>query len=233
MLCEWINGERRQPRAKGETTTCSLCGAQVHAVVPSADVAAHWRHRAGDCDRWSEPEGPWHLGWKERFAPEFREVPMYGANNERHRADLLCSLPERVATVVELQHSPINETERDERERFYMQDGRRMFWLLHLHDSAKVNLATTFKLSMGCGPKPQEVAGKQFWVTDWCSTSSHFIEKWKRSSAYVFFDCGGTLFFLATKAKVPKLANLAKGEFAVCQASADTFMSAVLGSDAA
>jgi hypothetical protein len=34
----------------------------------------HWRRKAGDCDPWSEPEGPLHLGWKEQFDLTCREI---------------------------------------------------------------------------------------------------------------------------------------------------------------
>jgi hypothetical protein len=55
---------RSAPIAKGERTICRDCGGLLAAAMP-VENTPHWRHKAGDCDPWSEPEGPWHLGWKE------------------------------------------------------------------------------------------------------------------------------------------------------------------------
>ncbi len=145
MFYEWIDGEYRQPQRTGERTVCRCCTGELFAVVPH-DNRPHWRHKAGDCDPWSEPEGEWHLGWKERFPLLSREVPMVDTlTQERHRADVFHQLPGHQGTIVELQHSQISEKERNQREIFYSVRGR-MFWLVHLHDENNFN-GTSFRLS--------------------------------------------------------------------------------------
>ena len=154
MIYAWIDGGKRQPIAKGERTVCKDCGGLLTSVMPAQNVK-HWRHKAGDCDRWAEAEGPWHLGWKEQF-------------------DLSLDLGARMATV----------------------DG---------HD---------------------------FEIVHFASRSSQFIEKWKRSSAHVFFDCQGHIFYLANE-KVAARANgglpLKKGYFAYSRLSREDFIRAVHG----
>ncbi|WP_245267513.1 hypothetical protein [Methylosinus sp. LW3] len=124
----------------------------------------HWRHKAGDCDRWSEPEGPWNLGWKERFDLSCREIVLIDtATGERHRADILCGAGTPRATVLELQHSSITEEERAAREAFYRQE-RRMFWLIHSESSF---LAHDFGMSMDFSTRRVELGGKTFAVMHW------------------------------------------------------------------
>lgn len=227
MLYEWINGEKRQPRNREERTTCSCCKAPLIPVIPSENVK-HWRHPAGDCDPWSEPEGQWHLSWKENFAPEFREVPIIDVpGDERHRADLFCTAPGALPTVVELQHSPISEVERDKRESFYQRYGR-MFWLLHLHDEGAFH-GTTLKLSWDRS-KPVKSGAHTFYVMRWTSRSPQFIERWKRSQAHVFFDYEGNLFYLATAKAAGQLLNqLGRGQFALCPVTREQFVAAAVG----
>lgn len=148
MLYAWVDGVKRQPIMKGESTTCRDCGGLLTSVMPAQNVR-HWRHKAGDCDSWSEPEGPWHLGWKEKFPLECREIALYDAmTGMRHRADVLCGAGTPRATVLELQHSSISEQERMEREGFYTQN-HRMFWLVHLHNE-KSFTGINFRMSLGC-----------------------------------------------------------------------------------
>lgn len=145
MLYAWVGDQKRAPLAKGERTTCRDCGGLLTAVVP-VENTPHWRHKAGDCDPWSEPEGPWHLGWKELFDISCREIalrdPMSG---ELHRADVLVGSGTPRATVLELQHSSISEDERNTREAFYRR-GHRMFWLVHIHSESSF-LGTYFSMS--------------------------------------------------------------------------------------
>ncbi|WP_264557973.1 hypothetical protein [Flavobacterium sp. N1718] len=132
MLYAWIDGVKRQPIAKGEKTICKDCGGVLTAVIPMENVK-HWRHKAGDCDSWSEPEGEWHLKWKEYFDLNCREICLIDSvTGERHRADILCRTNTELATVLELQHSSISEEERLSREIFYQQN-HQMFWLVHIH----------------------------------------------------------------------------------------------------
>ncbi|NIJ35313.1 hypothetical protein [Sphingomonas oligoaromativorans] len=198
-----------------------------------AENVKHWRHKAGDCDRWGEPEGPWHLGWKEQFDIGCREIGLYdNAAGEWHRADVLVNASTPKATVLELQHSSISEQERMEREAFYRQN-HRMFWLVHLHDESSFT-GTSFALSLGLGNRIGVVNGHTFQIVHFASRSSQFIEKWKRSAAHVFFDFGGHIFFLAGEAVARQVNGglpLKKGDFAYCQLTRDQFIRAVHGAD--
>ncbi|MDR7135318.1 competence CoiA-like predicted nuclease [Lysobacter niastensis] len=226
MLFALADGVKRQPLCAGERAICPHCDSEVVAVLPSLSVW-HWRHKANDCDPWSEPEGEWHFGWKERFEPAWREVSLIDhATNEKHRADIFCE-QSGSPTVVELQHSPIVEEERLARERFYAR-GRRMFWLLHLHDERSLR-GTHFALSLNYG-LPVDHHGRTFYLMRWGGSSTRFIERWKQSKVHVFFDFRGQLFYLATAH--PKLSfpwPWAKGWFAVCPLSTEQFISAVSG----
>ena len=49
MLYAWIDGIKRAPLTKGESTVCRDCGGLLTSVMPVENVR-HWRHKAGDCD---------------------------------------------------------------------------------------------------------------------------------------------------------------------------------------
>lgn len=231
MLYAWVSGEKRAPLEKGERTTCRDCGGLLTAVMPVENVR-HWRHKAGDCDSWSEAEGPWHFGWKEQFDLSCREIcltdPLTG---ERHRADVLCNAGTPQATVLELQYSSMPEDERIAREAFY-QRGHRMFWLVQVHDGPSSFTGWSFAASMDWGSRVQNVDGREFAIMRWVGRSSQFIEKWKRATAYVFFECQGHLFFLAGDALARRMTGgvpLKKGEYALCRLTREEFIQAVRG----
>lgn len=229
MLYAWIDGKKRGPLAKGERTSCRDCGGLLSAVMP-VENTPHWRHKAGDCDSWSEPEGPWHLGWKERFDLSCREVSLRDdLTGELHRADILVGSGLGQATVLELQHSPISEDERNAREAFYRRD-HRMFWLVNLHDE-KSFLGTYFRMSLDFSSRVSKLNGKDFAVMRWVGPNKQFIEKWKRAKAHVFFNFGPYIFYLAGSSTGGLGAPLRRGEFALCQLSHDEFVRAVLGKD--
>jgi len=225
MLRAVINGEKRPPLAKGERAVCPNCGNQVIAVMPVENIN-HWRHKGKDCDPWSEPEGEWHLGWKERFNPEWTEVSMEDTQTgERHRADVFCPLGKQGGTVVELQHSPISLEEQLSREKFYS-EGRRFFWLLHIHSEKTFrgfhfHLSLNFETSTPC-------KGKDFSVMTWYG-STQFIERWKKSNSHVFLDYQGHLFYLATPKACTEITDtLKKGQFALHHLTTQQFLDAVI-----
>jgi hypothetical protein len=147
---------------------------------------------------------------------------------EAHRADVHCTPAGRAATTIELQHSPISEDERDEREAFYTRYGR-MFWLLHLHDEQQSMRGVRFRLSVDLRKEADVIGGRQFWKAHWAGPSQ-FIERWKRSKVHVFFDFAGHLFYLATnKACRDLLRTLKKGEFAFATLTQAEFVRAASG----
>ena len=230
MLYAWIDGEKRPPKGKGERTTCLTCGGIMTSVMPAENVP-HWRHRAGDCDPWSEPEGLWHLGWKEAFDLSCREISLIDpATSERHRADVLCGAGTTEATIVELQHSSISEEERNARDTFYKQ-AHRMFWLVHIHSEHSF-LGFNFGMSLDMSSRPLTHEGRKFGVMNWMGPNKQFIEKWKRSSAHVFFDFGGHIFYLAGEAATREMVGtLKRGEYALCRLKREDFIKAVHWND--
>jgi competence CoiA-like predicted nuclease len=226
MLYASINGESRQPLTTGERAVCPTCQKELLAVVPRENVA-HWRHRGKDCDPWSESEGPWHLEWKKLFPPQQREVTLrLHGSKDFHRADLFIRHVNGKAIIVELQHSPINEKERDERERFYGQFGR-LVWLIHLHDEHSF-LTSAFNLGWERGTINYK--NRTYVSCAWVSRSKQFIEKWKRSKADVFFSIDEHLFLLATPfCHSDLMLRFKKGEFAVIPFKKQQFIAWVCG----
>jgi hypothetical protein len=142
------------------------------------------------------------------------------ATQERHRADVFHN-----GTVVELQHSPISEKERDTRDAFYTARGR-MFWLVHLHDEKSLT-ASYFKISYDPS-SPMNFKGRVFLFMSWYGPNKQFIEKWKRSRAHVFFDYAGQIFYLATMASCAEIVQAsAKGQYALAPLSSLEFLHAV------
>ncbi|WP_081948608.1 MULTISPECIES: competence protein CoiA family protein [unclassified Methylobacterium] len=230
MQYAWIDGRRRPPLAKKEHATCPDCGGQLFAVLP-VENAPHWRHRSGDCDPWSEPEGSWHLAWKERFDLSCREIPLRDQlTQELHRADILVGRGTPGATVLELQHSSISEDERAAREAFYMRE-HRMFWLVHIHGETSF-LDHRFGISLDFKSRVANFDGKNFAIMHWLGPSKQFIEKWKRANAHVFFHVGSSIYYLASKDLMDRMGlALKKGEFALCHLTCDDFIRAVRGVD--
>lgn len=229
MLYAWIDGVKRSPIAKGERTTCRDCCGVLTSVIPVENVN-HWRHKAGDCDIWSEPEGPWHLAWKEAFPESCREVGLIDSmTGERHRADVLCGVGTSQATVLELQYSPISEDERIAREAFYQQ-AHRMFWLVHVHDGPSSFTGWSFAASIDWQSQPVDIDGRRFAIMQWYGRSKQFIEKWKRATAHVFFECQGHIFFLAGDTLSRRMTGgtpLKKGQYALCLLTREQFIQAI------
>jgi hypothetical protein len=104
-----VGGQKRLPFPKGRGS-CPGCGGLLIAKCGPIN-AHHWAHdRRADCDAWSEPLGPWHLGWQDLVRPDFVEVV-----RAPHRADVVGN----GGVVVELQHSPISAEDVAAREAFY------------------------------------------------------------------------------------------------------------------
>lgn len=230
MQYAWIDGRKRPPLAKKERTTCRDCGGLLSAVMP-VENAPHWRHRSGDCDPWTEPEGDWHLGWKEHFDLPCREVALRDpGTGELHRADVLFGQGTPNAIVLELQHSSISEEERDAREAFYRR-AHRMFWLVHIHGESSF-LDHAFGISLNFRSRPVDLDGRRYGIMKWMGRSTQFIEKWKRAKAHVFFHAGGSVYYLAGRETAARLApSFGRGEFALTHLTRDEFLKAVRSED--
>lgn len=151
---------------------CPGCG---RIVKPKCgDIYSwHWAHNRDDkfqkdCDTWHEPEGEWHLKWKERVPQHMREYvikrpladpPEDGPDYVLHRADILNSR----GTVIELQHSTLTPDDVRERESFYVN----MIWIFD---------AQTFRFT------------KHYKRYD------HHICRWARPRRYIL-QCDSPVFF--------------------------------------
>jgi len=97
---------------------CPSCGAELVARCGMVNEH-HWAHKTIDCDSWSEPVGPWHMGWQKEF--DLINCEKVIAN---HRIDVLVN-----GIGLEVQHSPLPEDKLIERERFYKLHVEKFAWL--------------------------------------------------------------------------------------------------------
>jgi len=226
MLEALIDGQKRPPKVRGERTSCPDCGSILIAVMPF-EIRPHWRHEGRDCDSWSEPEGQWHIEWKELFDRSCRETTLRDPlTDEHHRADILVCRDTPYATVLELQHSSISYDEISAREAFYKRE-HRMFWLVHIHNE-KSSLGYNFFNSLDLQSCLVKYKGNTFAIMQWMGRSTQFIEKWKRATAHVFFQAGAYIFYLASPIVAKNLGRtFGRGEYALCQISQNDFLDAV------
>ncbi|MYK68074.1 MAG: CoiA-like domain protein, partial [Gammaproteobacteria bacterium] len=109
-----VDGRKRAPW-KGARGVCPVCGAVMIAKC-GPRVIHHWAHKARrNCDPWWENETAWHREWKNHFPEECREVSHTAPDGEVHRADIKTP----TGIVIEVQHSPMSDDERETRESFY------------------------------------------------------------------------------------------------------------------
>ena len=110
------SNQRIEPTQSGEEAHCICCHGSVIAKCGSQRVW-HWAHNSRQaCDPWWENETEWHKSYKNLFPKEWHEV--------RHRDEVSGEI--HVADVrtekgyyIEVQHSPISDEEKTDRERFY------------------------------------------------------------------------------------------------------------------
>lgn len=128
MLFAIVDGERQRPEHSGQRGECPGCGGEVLGKCGEINIH-HWAHLSGeDCDPWSEPEGEWHLAWKNKFPKEWQEQYIKSTfGSEKHRADI--KIPG--GPVIELQSSPISNTEIEKREKFYNKFGDGIIWIVN------------------------------------------------------------------------------------------------------
>lgn len=109
----------------GEKAKCPCCNSIVIGRKGSFKIK-HWYHKTkNDCDNWYEPITEWHLKWQNLFPIQYREVTIIKSNGKSHRADIKL----KNDLVIEVQNSPINIVEIEDRERFYGEYN--MIWILN------------------------------------------------------------------------------------------------------
>lgn len=156
-----VDGQKRSafPKGIGECPACSekavaKCGTQ---------KLWHWAHATKkNCDPWWENETVWHREWKSHWAPDQQEVVQYSEiTGEKHIADV----KNLNGTVLEFQHSQMNETELRSRESFYGD----MVWVVNGGPFLK-NIAFGAKL-----PKPEESLSKDMCIYPPQRVSGEFV----------------------------------------------------------
>ena len=117
-----IVNNKRMEAFKGGKGICPLCGGGTIAKC-GPRIIHHWAHQnIKECDPWWENETLWHRNWKNNFPIESREVCHKADDGEIHRADIKTT----TGIIIEFQHSPITDKERESRETFY----KNLVWVI-------------------------------------------------------------------------------------------------------
>jgi competence protein CoiA len=180
---QFANAENMRLEAKpGMGGTCPDCGGNVIAKCGEYRLW-HWSHIGRrDCDSWSEPETPWHRGWKGLFPKDTQEIICRSETDESHRADVKTLM----GLIIEFQRSPIAPDEQRNREAFY---GDRLVWVLDgtrlAGDLRRFNQGTRSLVQMTSGVL------SVFLTHD---PAASFPRQWLECKAPVFFDFGGEDF---------------------------------------
>ena len=118
-----VDGVKREPEPKLKGV-CFCCGSEVQAKCGKRNVW-HWAHVSREqCDPWWENETEWHRLWKSYFSTANQEVVHFDqSTGEKHIADVKTDS----SLVIEIQNSPMSETEMRSRESFY----DNMVWIVN------------------------------------------------------------------------------------------------------
>lgn len=178
MRFAMVNGEKHFPE-KGLCGICPLCGADVVSKCGYVRIP-HWAHKSfHDCDSWSEGKTDWHIQWQDKFPKDWQEV-IIKKDDLVHRADICipgedaASLP----TVVEFQHSYLEQSKLNAREEFYPN----LIWVV---DASGRKRDRTKFLKNNSSMKRRDKEGRIF-STHWAEEV--FPSAWVNCKAHVFFD---------------------------------------------
>jgi hypothetical protein len=155
---------------------CPDCGSAL--IAKCGEVRDwHWAHlRARDCDRWSEPETPWHRAWKNQFPASWQEISHRSERGEVHRADVKTDR----GVVLEFQHSFLRRNEQESRETFYP----KMLWIV---DGQRRKLdRRQFFAALDAGTIIND--GPRIVLIRW--KEGALLRDWGASRAPVYFDFG-------------------------------------------
>ena len=113
---------------QGESYYCPLCGQQLILKLGTKKIH-HFAHKSlKDCDTWAEGMSNWHLEWQERLTKSFHSKDLaevvLEVDGKKHRADFMVN-----SLVIEFQHSPMSQTEYDERCEFYTTNNKKLIWV--------------------------------------------------------------------------------------------------------
>lgn len=113
---------------KNETYFCQYCEERL-IVKQGKHKRAHFAHRDNSDCRYDSNNGmsEWHIHMQEKFPVECREILFKDSDTkERHIADIFVK---EANTVIEFQHSRINDDEFISRTAFHLGEGRRIAWV--------------------------------------------------------------------------------------------------------
>ena len=120
---------------KNEGYFCQYCEESL-IVKQGKHKRAHFAHKNNtDCSYdFNNGMSEWHIHMQEKFPVECREILFKDPEtNERHIADVFVK---EANTVIEFQHSHINDDEFISRTAFHLGEGRRIAWVF---DESKTN----------------------------------------------------------------------------------------------
>ncbi len=121
---------------------CPICGEQLRTRKGTTN-AHHFAHKNNsNCvnrDGWHYDMSDWHYDWQNQFPVDNQEI-VFTRDDKTHRADVFIN-----NTVIEFQHSPITESEFNDRNDFYKSLGYKIIWIFdaidreveYLSDSSK------------------------------------------------------------------------------------------------
>ena len=112
---------------KKQTYYCPLCNGKV-ILRQGATNIDHFAHQSKCEDTWNYDMSAWHSEWQQQFPKRNQEV-VIEFDGKRHRADVMAC-----GYVIEFQHSTITADEFDERNRFYLNYGKKVIWIFDLSD---------------------------------------------------------------------------------------------------
>jgi competence CoiA-like predicted nuclease len=177
MQYAFIDGTRRKAFKQGRGV-CPLCEKPVIAHCGEIYVS-HWKHQ-GRCDPWSEPETEWHLGWKEEFPEEWREIVLKNnETGEKHIADIKTS----EGVVIEFQNSSIQSSEICAREEFY----QNMIWVVNA-EKFKNNFSMTSIVKSKLRLFRESIEQQNKVIEEEAKKELEEIKKWLKSTEYDYLS---------------------------------------------
>lgn len=129
---------------------CPICGEELRTRKGTTN-AHHFAHinnsKCVDQDGWHYDMSDWHYDWQNQFPVDNQEI-VFNNNGKTHRADVFIN-----NIVIEFQHSPITESEFNDRNDFYKDLGYKVIWIFdaidkdveYLHDSIDDNRYISWK----------------------------------------------------------------------------------------
>lgn len=117
-----VENDQRIEALPKRRAVCPICNTVVIAKCGTRRMH-HWAHEGlKNCDPWKEAETQWHREWKNKFPREWQEFVQHDDAGEKHVADVRTAH----GPVLEFQHSHIDPSECDARERFH----KKVWWVV-------------------------------------------------------------------------------------------------------